>query len=82
MKKVENFSRQLLDVSKRLFDQFYQAKEDYCRSIYSNTAYIKINLMDRNLLERTCDVRWWSLETAFADAISFCDGVDEGHRRR
>lgn len=77
MKKVENFSRQLLEVSKRLFDQFYQAKEDFCQSIYSNTAYININLMDRNLLERTCDVRWWSLETAFADSISLCDQVDE-----
>ena len=77
MKRVEKFSGQLLEVSKRLFDQFYQAKEDFCRSIYSNTAYIKINLMDRNLLERTCDVRWWSLETAFAHCISFCDSVGD-----
>lgn len=77
MKRVENFSGQLLEVSKRLFDQFYQAKENFCKSIYSNTAYIKINLMDRNLLERTCDVRWWSLEAAFSECISYCDGVDE-----
>lgn len=69
MKKVETFSFQLLGVTKRLFNQFYQAKEDFCRSIFSNTSYIKINLMDRNLLERTCDVRWWSLETAFGDCL-------------
>ncbi|TVR44440.1 MAG: hypothetical protein EA402_07125 [Planctomycetota bacterium] len=75
MKKVENFSFQLLGVTKRLFDQFYQAKEDFCKSIFSTTAYIKINLLDRNLLERTCDVRWWSLETAFADCLSLFDAV-------
>lgn len=77
MKKVENFSFQLLGVTKRLFDQFYQAKEDFCESIYSTTAYIKINLLDRNLLERTCDVRWWSLETAFSDCLSLLDGMSE-----
>ena len=43
MKKVEDFSGQLLEVTKRLFDQFYQAKEDFSSSIYSNTAYININ---------------------------------------
>ena len=71
------FSRELLDVSKRLFDQFYQAKEDFCKAIYSNTAYININLMDRNLLERTCDVRWWALESAFSSCIAACDSLDE-----
>lgn len=76
MKKVENFSFQLLGVTKRLFDQFYQAKEDFCESIYSTTAYIKINLLDRNLLERTCDVRWWSLESAFADCLSLFTAID------
>ena len=70
MKKVETFSGELLAVTKRLFDQFYQAKDQFCRSIYANTAYNLINLLDRNLLERTCDVRWWALETAFAACIT------------
>ena len=71
MKRVESFSGELLEVTKQLFDQFYQAKEHFCRMIHGNTAYVKINLMDRNLLERTCDVRWWALETAFGDLIEF-----------
>lgn len=82
MKKVETFSGELLSVTKRLFDQFYQAKDQFCRSIYANTAYNLINLLDRNLLERTCDVRWWAVEGAFAEClaarerwVSACSGL-------
>ncbi len=69
MKRVENFSRELLDVTKKLFDQYYVAKEELQASILHTTAYNKINTLDRNLLERTCDVRWWALETAFSNCI-------------
>jgi hypothetical protein len=77
MKRVESFSGELLEVTKQLFDQFYQAKEHFCRMIHGTTAYVKINLMDRNLLERTCDVRWWALETAFSDCIEFTQKMAE-----
>jgi len=30
-------------------------------------ARVAIELMDRNLYERTCDVRWWATDTAFVD---------------
>ena len=69
MKKVETFSGELLSVTKKLFDQFYQAKDQFCRSIYANTSYNLINLLDRNLLERTCDVRWWAMESAFGACL-------------
>jgi hypothetical protein len=71
MQRVELFSRELLDVTKKLFDQFYQAKDMFYKSILTTTAYNTINLMDRNLLERTCDVRWWAMETAFSECIGF-----------
>ena len=71
MKRVENFSGELLDVTKKLFDQYYVAKEELHESILNTTAYNKINTLDRNLLERTCDVRWWALETAFSNCIKF-----------
>ncbi len=77
MVRVENFSHELLDVTKKLFDQFYQAKEEFHRMIFSNVAYVKINLIDRNLLERTCDVRWWALETAFGDCVGAANSVRE-----
>ncbi|MDB5338415.1 MAG: hypothetical protein JWN70_4034 [Planctomycetaceae bacterium] len=81
MKRVESFSGELLEVTKQLFDQFYQAKEHFCRMIHGTTAYVKINLMDRNLLERTCDVRWWALETAFSDCIDLTQKVHERLKR-
>lgn len=69
MTRVETFAEELHDGTKNLFDQFYQAKEDFCKSIYCTTAYIKVNLIDRTLLERTCDVRWWAMEAAFVDCL-------------
>lgn len=75
MKRMENFSRELLDVTKKLFDQYYVAKEALHHSILTTTSYNKINTLDRNLLERTCDVRWWALETAFSDCIGYYDQV-------
>ncbi len=69
MERVETFAAELHDGTKNLFDQFYAAKEEFCRSIYCTTAYIKINLIDRTLLERTCDVRWWAVETAFVECL-------------
>jgi len=75
MKRVESFSHELLDVTKRLFDQYYVAKEALNHSIHGTTAYNKINTLDRNLLERTCDVRWWALETAFSSSIEAYNSI-------
>lgn len=69
MERVETFAAELHDGTKNLFDQFYAAKEDFCQSIYCTTAYIKINLIDRTLLERTCDVMSWAVETVFSNAL-------------
>jgi len=73
MKRVETFSGNLLEVTKKLFDQYYVAKEALHSSILATTAYNKINTLDRNLLERTCDVRWWALETAFSACLAAYD---------
>jgi len=81
MKRVETFSGDLLEVTKKLFDQYYVAKEALHRSILTTTAYNKINTLDRNLLERTCDVRWWALETAFSACLSSYGRAREQARR-
>lgn len=75
MKQVESFAQDLISLTKDLFDQFYQAKEELYTSILTTTAFNMINLVDRNLLERTCDVRWWALETAFSDCLSQISSV-------
>ena len=65
MEKVEFFSNSLITITKVFFDQLYRAKETSSQSISQSTAMIKIDMIERNLLERTCDVRWWALEKAF-----------------
>jgi hypothetical protein len=75
--KVEDFASELLNLTKNLFAQYYQKKEEFFASIYGMTAYNKINLIDRNLLERTCDVRWWAMETSFWTCISRFEAFSE-----
>lgn len=81
MKRVESFSGDLLEVTKKLFDQYYVAKEALHGSILTTIAYNKINTLDRNLLERTCDVRWWALETAFSACLASWTRANDQARR-
>ena len=37
----------------------------------------KIDMIERNLLERTCDVRWWALEKSFWECISIANNNSE-----
>ncbi|MEM6689701.1 MAG: methyl-accepting chemotaxis protein [Planctomycetota bacterium] len=36
----------------------------------SDIALVNIDLIDRNLYERTCDVRWWATDGSLVDALS------------
>ncbi|MEM6776590.1 MAG: methyl-accepting chemotaxis protein [Planctomycetota bacterium] len=40
----------------------------------SDLALVNIDLIDRNLYERTCDVRWWATDASLVDALT--DGSD------
>ena len=77
MSRVETFRGELLDGTKKLFGQFYLAKEEFFKMILSTVAYGKINTLDRNLLERTCDVRWWAHETTFHECLKACNTARE-----
>lgn len=39
----------------------------------TDLAHNAIELIDRNLYERTCDVRWWATDSAFVDATTARD---------
>ena len=73
MEKVEYFSQSLIGITKKFFDQLYRAKEESSKANAQSTAIAKIDMIERNLLERTCDVRWWALEKAFWDCIECAD---------
>ena len=38
----------------------------------ADMALNMIEVMDRNLYERSCDVRWWATDTAVVDAVTSC----------
>jgi hypothetical protein len=73
MEKVEFFSNSLITITKVFFDQLYRAKQASSQSISQSTAMTKIDMIERNLLERTCDVRWWALEKAFWQCITLAN---------
>ncbi len=39
-------------------------------SRFADLALNLIDIVDRNLYERTCDVRWWATDTAIVDALN------------
>ena len=39
----------------------------------SDLALVNIDLIDRNLYERTCDVRWWATDGSLVDALTSSD---------
>lgn len=38
-----------------------------------------VELIDRNLYERTCDVRWWATDSAVVDCAAAPDAANVGH---
>lgn len=36
----------------------------------ASLAYTSVDLIDRNLFERTCDVRWWATDSSLVDAFA------------
>jgi Methyl-accepting chemotaxis protein (MCP) signalling domain len=36
----------------------------------SDIAYVNIDVIDRNLYERSCDVRWWATDASLVDALT------------
>ncbi|MEM1304414.1 MAG: cache domain-containing protein, partial [Planctomycetota bacterium] len=44
----------------------------------SDLALTNIDLIDRNLYERTCDVRWWATDSSLVDALS--EGNENSYR--
>ena len=82
MEKVEFFSNSLITITKVFFDQLYRAKQTSSQSISQSTAMIKIDMIERNLLERTCDVRWWALEKAFWQCITLSNNSKSSAKRK
>jgi len=46
----------------------------------SDLAFNTIEILDRNLYERTADVRWWATESAFVEACMYRGNPDLDHK--
>lgn len=47
---------------------------DFRGARFSDLARNVVEIMDRNLYERSCDVRWWATDSAVVDAVSSQNG--------
>ncbi len=82
MEKVEFISDSLITITKVFFDQLYRAKESSSQSIAHSMAKITIDMIERNLLERTCDVRWWALEKSFWECVEVSNLLNTGTAKK
>ncbi|HEY9253456.1 MAG TPA: cache domain-containing protein [Stenotrophomonas sp.] len=51
-----------------MHDTLARLEDDVRRTRLSELALVNIDLIDRNLYERSCDVRWWATDTAVVAA--------------
>jgi len=70
MQKVEQLCTHLSENVTDLFSQYYRERGRFCGAAYTTTAEIKVNLVDRTLLDRSTDVRWWSKEPILAACVN------------
>ena len=70
MQKVELLCTHLSENVTDLFSQYYRERGRFCGAAYCTTAEIKVNLVDRTLMDRSTDVRWWSKEPILAACVS------------
>ncbi|MFN3321787.1 MAG: methyl-accepting chemotaxis protein, partial [Allorhizobium sp.] len=48
----------------------------------ADLALNAIEIIDRNLYERTCDVRWWATDSAVVDCVAQPDAAKADHAGR
>jgi len=69
MHKVEQLCTHLSENVTDVFSQYYRERGRFCGAAYCTTAEIKVNLVDRTLMDRSTDVRWWAKEPILAACV-------------
>lgn len=62
---------ELEDVISRTMNEMTEAGITARGTRLSDLAFNSIEILDRNLYERTADVRWWATESTFVDACTY-----------
>ena len=76
--EVQSLSEKTSSVANELATQTKQSISELSRIIgtsvrgtrLSDVALTNIDLIDRNLYERSCDVRWWATDSSVVDALT------------
>jgi hypothetical protein len=69
--KTSEIAAQLAQRSKASIDGLLEIIGNSVRGTrLSDLALTNIDLVDRNLYERTCDVRWWATDSSLVDALT------------
>jgi hypothetical protein len=69
--KTSNVAKELATKTKMSIDQLMHIIGTNVRGTrLSDIALTNIDLIDRNLYERTCDVRWWATDSSVIDALA------------
>jgi hypothetical protein len=78
---IQKVSKQTADVATTLAEETHQTvvelrqiNESLATTVlgdrFANLALVNIDLIDRNLYERTCDVRWWATDSSVVEACA------------
>ncbi len=71
--KTAKVAHLLGDDASRSIDELQEISEQIATSVrgtrLSDLALTNIDLIDRNLYERSCDVRWWATDSSLVDAL-------------
>ncbi|MBB3207441.1 hypothetical protein FHS27_003262 [Rhodopirellula rubra] len=69
--KTGAVAEEMASITKSRVDQLMRIIETSIRGVrLSDLALNCVDLIDRNLYERTCDVRWWATDNSVVDALS------------
>lgn len=69
--KTSTIANELANKSRGSIDQLLELIDSSVRGTrLSDLALTNIDLVDRNLYERTCDVRWWATDSSVVDALA------------
>ena len=76
-REMQNLSDKTANIAKDMYGQSREITEEMTELIdtfrgtrLSDLALVNIDLIDRNLYERTCDVRWWATDGSLVDALA------------
>ena len=79
--EVKEISQRVTVITEELEDMFLTLASDLEKTAqtargdrFSDLARYAVELMDRNLFERSCDVRWWATDAAVVDV---CENPDD-----